>query len=49
MVHWKSYLASFFLVLTIGLLWLFAATGPTQQKADAGILRAHAGEPAGPP
>jgi hypothetical protein len=24
-VHWKSYLASFFLVLTIGLLWLFAS------------------------
>ncbi len=38
MIHWKSYLASF-LVLTIGLLWLFAATGPTQQKADAGILQ----------
>lgn len=25
MYHWKSYLASFFLVLTAGLLWLFAS------------------------
>ena len=39
MTHWKSYLASFFLVLTIGLLWLFAAAGPTQQQANAGLLR----------
>jgi hypothetical protein len=39
MVHWKSYLASFLLVLTAGLLWLFATTGPTQQQADAGVFR----------
>ena len=34
MVHWKSYLASFFLVLTVGLLWLFASQSSEARWRD---------------